>query len=136
MLKSVYVRDYMTTRLVSFKPETDIFEAIDVLLKNKISGAPVLNEDGDLVGVFSESDCLKSFLNAGYYEGQAGGGCVRDFMSSQIDSVSPMGDIIELAQTFIEKGRRRMPVVEEGKIVGQISRRDILRAVKDFAQNK
>ena len=71
MLKSVKVRDYMTTDLVTFSPEMDLFRAIDRLLAHRISGAPVLDADGHLVGLLSEGDCLKGIVyreNCIYYE--------------------------------------------------------------------
>lgn len=134
MLRSVKIRDYMTTNLVTFSAQTDIFEAIDKLLKYSISGAPVVDEAGHIIGMFSESDCLRSALQAGYYEGQAGGGVIGEYMSVQLDTISPEDNIIEVAQLFIAKHRRRLPVVEEGRLIGQVSRRDLLRAMKDFAQ--
>ena len=135
MLKSVRVQDYMTTRLITFSPDTEIFQAIEVLLKNKISGAPVTNEAGELVGMFSESDCLKTLLKAGYYEDQSVGGLVKEFMATGVDTVDPEDDVITIAELFINKRRRRLPVISNGQLVGQISRRDIMRAMKDFAQH-
>ncbi len=134
MLVSVKVQDYMTTNLITFSPETDIFEAIDVLLQHRISGAPVTDTAGQLVGMFSESDCLKTLLKTGYYEGQAIGGIVKDFMATSVDVVDPEDDVIAVAEIFLKNRRRRLPVVDTGRLAGQISRRDILRAMKDFAQ--
>jgi len=134
MLRSVKAEDYMTTNLITFKPDTDVYEAVQCLLKNRISGAPVVNVSGDLVGMFSEGDCLRSTLNATYYEGQ-GGGVVSDFMSKEIDTVESDDSIIDIAEYFIKKNRRRLPVVDEGRLVGQISRSDILRAMNDFVVN-
>ena len=58
MLRSVKVADYMTTQLVTFKPETDLFKAISVFSESNISGAPVVNDRGELIGMLSEVDCL------------------------------------------------------------------------------
>ena len=66
-LKSALVRDYMAGRVVSFKPDMDVLDAIHELVQNRIAGAPVVNDQGDLVGMLSELDCLKIALNAGYY---------------------------------------------------------------------
>lgn len=134
MLRSVKARDYMTTNLVTFHANMDVYEAVEYLLANKISGAPVVDENGALIGMFSESDCLRSTLNATYYEGQ-GGGEVHEYMSTRVDTVSPEDDIIEISDYFLKKSRRRLPVVEDGRLIGQISRRDILRAMKDFVIN-
>lgn len=134
MLRSVKVEDYMATGLVSFKPETDLFEAINSLLNYKISGAPVVNENGELVGLISEVDCLRAILTLTYHEEEVGGQ-VKDCMTTEVETVGHDEDIVDVAKVFIEKGRRRLPVVQNGKMVGQISRSDILRAVEVFAQN-
>jgi CBS domain-containing protein len=131
MLRSVKAKDYMTKSLVKFRPEMNVYDAVEYLLLHKISGAPVVNAHGKLVGMFSESDCLRSILNATYYEGQ-GGGEVQEYMTTRVDTVGPEDDIIEIADYFLRKKRRRLPVVEDGQLVGQISRRDLLQAMKDF----
>jgi len=134
MLRSVKVQDYMTTGLVTFRPETDLFEAINTLLKFGISGAPVTDENGCLVGMISEVDCLKAILTLTYHEEEMGGR-VDDCMTVKVETVNYDADIVEVAEIFIGKGRRRLPVTQDGKLVGQISRSDILRAVEEFAQN-
>lgn len=131
MLKSVKVRDYMTTNLITFTPQTDLFAAIHDLIKHRISGAPVVNEAGDLVGIISESDCLKHILSGSYYEEV--GGRVGDYMTREPATVEANMDIIDVARKFIREKRRRFPVIgPEGVLEGQISRRDVLRAVADF----
>ncbi|SIS79928.1 CBS domain-containing protein [Neptunomonas antarctica] len=134
MLKSVKVQDYMTTGLVTFHPETDLFEAINSLLKFKISGAPVTNHQGELVGLLSEVDCLKAILTQTYHEEEMGG-CVGDCMTAEVETINYDANIIAVAKIFIDKGRRRLPVIQDGKLVGQISRSDVLRAVEEFAQH-
>ncbi|MFO7704486.1 MAG: CBS domain-containing protein [Halopseudomonas sp.] len=130
MLKSVKVRDYMTRDLVTFSEHTDLFKAIDVLLSHRISGAPVVDAAGHLVGLLSESDCLRSILSGSYFEEV--GGSVSAVMTVVVETIDADADIVKAAEHFIHKGRRRLPVVDEGRLVGQISRRDILRAVKAY----
>lgn len=132
MLRSVKVRDYMTTQLIVFHPETDLFAAIDTLLSNSISGAPVVDSKGKLLGMLSELDCLKSIISGSYYDYESLGGNVIEYMSTSVEAVSPDTDILTIGDRFMNEGRRRFPVVEEGKLMGQISRKDILRAVRDF----
>ncbi|WP_020406772.1 CBS domain-containing protein [Hahella ganghwensis] len=132
MLKSVKVRDYMTTNLVVFHPDTDLFVAIDRLLKNSISGAPVTDAKGQLVGLLSEVDCLKSILSGSYYDYESLGGVVSEYMATNVDVVEADQDILSVSERFIKERRRRFPVVEQGRLIGQISRKDVLRAVKDF----
>ena len=122
----------MTTHLIKFTKDTELHEAIEALLYHRISGAPVVDDHNKLIGIFSEGDCLQSVLSSTYYEGQGGGGRVGDFMSTSVDTVSPEMGIVEVVELFLKNRRRRLPVVENGRLVGQISRRDIVRAMKDF----
>ena len=83
--------------------------------------------------MLSETDCLKVALGAGYY-GDAGGP-VRDYMTPVVETVDADMSIVDLAQKFCESGYRRFPVLQGTRLVGQISRRDILRALEDLAKS-
>ena len=130
-LKSCRVRDYMAGQLVTFKPDTDVMDAVHELLHHRIAGAPVVNDQGDLVGMLSELDCMKVALNAGYYGDW--GGPVSDFMTAEVQYVEADMSIVDLAQKFLDSNFRRYPVLSDGRLVGQISRRDALRALADLA---
>jgi len=134
MLRSVKASDYMADKLITFTPDTDLFDAINLLLEHRITGAPVICEDGKLIGLLSEADCLKAILTLTYHEEEMGGR-VGDYMSPEVYTINHDADIIAVAEDFINNGRRRLPVVKDGKLVGQISRRDVLRAVEQFAQD-
>ena len=129
--KSVLVKDYMARTLVTFKPDTDVLDAIHVLVKNRIAGAPVVDDEGNLIGMLSEYDCMKVALDAGYHG--TWGGPVRDFMSAGVETVDADMSIVDLAQVFINKKLRRFPVMQDTRLVGQISRRDVLRALEVIA---
>ena len=134
-MKSLKVKDYMTRRLVTFHADTNVVEAMDSLLKNKISGAPVVDEAGALVGVLSEVDLMQVIVQDSYYDESIG--IVGDYMRTEVDVVDPEMDIYTLAERFLKEHRRRYPVVtSQGKLVGQISRRDVLRAAEEFLQHK
>jgi CBS domain-containing protein len=130
MLKSIKVRDYMAENLVTLSPDMEILRAIHLLVANRISGAPVVDGHGSLVGMLSEQDCMRVALNAGYHEEY--GGHVGEYMSNDVHTVEADASILELAQRFIEGAYRRFPVVEEARLVGQISRRDVLRALEQL----
>jgi len=130
-LKSCLVRDYMAGSIVSFKPETDVLDAIHELVRHRIAGAPVVNDQGELVGMLSELDCLKVSLNAGYYGDW--GGPVADFMTPDVETVDADMNIVDLAQKFIDCRFRRFPVLRNNRLVGQISRRDVLRALTNLS---
>lgn len=129
-MKSVKVADYMTKRLVTFTPQTNVVEAMGMLLDKRISGAPVVDADGALVGILSEVDLLEVVIQDSYYNESAG--IVADYMRTEVETVEPECDIYSLAERFRQQHRRRYPVVKNGKLVGQISRRDVLRAAQDF----
>lgn len=126
------VRDYMAKHLVSFSPDMDVLDAIHELVRHRIAGAPVVDDHGDLVGMLSELDCMKVALNAGYYSQR--GGPVADYMSKGIETVDAEMSIIDLAQKFQHENYRRFPVMKGNRLVGQISRRDVLRALLQIAR--
>jgi CBS domain-containing protein len=130
MIQPIEVKDYMSASLVTFSPDMDVMNAIDVLVKNRISGAPVVDERGNLVGLLSEKDCMKVAIQAGYYEEL--GGRVEDYMTKQVITVEAEASVLEVAKLFMEKGPRRYPVVEDNRLVGQISRRDVLRSLLEM----
>jgi FOG: CBS domain len=122
--------EYMSSNPVTFTPDTDIFDAIHVILEHRLSGATVLNENKEVVGVISELDCLKAIINVGYY--RQGGGRVADFMCTEsIQFMPEHTNIIDAAQMLITNGHRRMPVERNGQFIGQISARSLLQALKD-----
>lgn len=133
-MRSVKVRDYMSTRLVTVQAETNVVEAMRTFLDHNISGAPVVDADGRLVGMLSEVDLMQVVIQDSYYDEAAG--IVRDYMRSTVDTVSPNDDIYSVAERFIAERRRRYPVVEDGRLVGQVSRSDVLRAAEDILQRR
>lgn len=128
MLKSIKVSDYMAASLVTFKPDMEMRLAISQLVEKRISGAPVVDDHGNLVGVLSEQDCMKVALSAGYYDDYAGQ--VKDYMSAKVTTIDADTSILALAQLFIDSPFRRYPVMQNNRLVGQISRRDVLRALE------
>ena len=133
MLKSIQVRDYMTASLITLKADTDLFAAIDILVKHRISGAPVVDDNGHMIGMISEGDCLKGIIKDIYYE--EAGGHVSDFMTTDVATVGPGDDIVDVAVAFNEQRLRRFPVVEDGELLGQISQHDVLVAVSHYNEN-
>ena len=130
MNKPPAVKDYMATALLKLKADTSVYEAVDFLLKHKISGAPVVDNNNNLIGLISEKDCLQ--LLAKGMDHSLPKIKVADFMSVKVDTILPDMDIYYAAGIFIKNVYRRFPVVsKDGKLVGQISRRDILRAIQE-----
>lgn len=121
------VRDYMATELIKLRPDMEILHAMEILLEHRISGAPVINDTGDLVGVLSKKDCLGAALNAAYF--QEWGKPVSAFMSVNVDTLQGDMDLVTAAQRFLASSFRRFPVMDGNMLVGQISRADVLRAL-------
>ncbi len=121
------VADIMATRLVTFAPETNIHAAIKVLLDRRFSGAPVVDTDGNLAGVLSKKDCLRVVFSTSYYEDR--GGQVREYMSTNVETIDAETDLVHAAKIFLNSHYRRFPVLRDGRLVGQVSRADLLRAL-------
>jgi CBS domain-containing protein len=131
-MKSLKVRDTMSTNVITFAPGDSVVHAMATLLERGISGAPVVDEDGALVGILSEVDLIQVVVQDSYYDDPVG--IVADFMQTHVECVDPDMDIFSLAQQFLRHHRRRYPVLENDRLVGQISRRDVLRAALDLFQ--
>ena len=132
MLKSVNLRDYMLPNPVKVHAQDSVLDAMQVIIDNKISGVCVVDQKGNLVGILSELDCLRAVLGTIYNEG--GIGSVSEYMSAENLVVAhPDEDIVDIAQDMLLKNKRRRPVVENGKLIGQITCRQLLSAVKKFS---
>lgn len=131
MLHSVELKDYMLPNPVTVKADADLFDAIESILEYKISGVCVVDDENHLLGVLSEMDCLKAILSAMYNE-ETSVGPVSGHMTTDVYSVSPHADIVDVAQDMLKRHFRRCPVVQDGKLIGQISCRQLLRAVEKF----
>ena len=130
------VREYMVTDLITFKPDTRIKEVVNSLLDNRITGAPVLNSKGQVVGMIDDKDCLQLLVGHVYYNRPGRDETVSNYMSNIMKSISIHDNIVQVADIFLSTKYKRLLVMDDdGKLAGQISRRDILRAVRDFNSN-
>lgn len=127
-------RDIMVTKLITLSPDMDVFDAIDRLVKYKISGAPVVDGGGNFVGVFSER-CSISLLVAANYDG-APTNRIEPFMERDVVTISPETDLLAIAERFLNSNQRRLPVIQSGRLVGQVSRRDVLKAAHALLQQQ
>jgi CBS domain-containing protein len=127
MEKLPIVRDHMDTEVYSLEPETEILDAVGFLLQHRVTGAPVIDQAGHLVGMLTEKDCLK--LIATGADANRPHGTVADFMTTAVTTISPDTDVYYAAGLFLHQGFRRFPVIEAGRLVGAITRFDILRVI-------
>ncbi len=120
-------RDVMTRSVITVRPDVTILEAVRILVSRNISGVPVTNDAGDLLGVLSEHDCLRVF-GSGAYDGEHVHFTqeVSDLMTTESRTVDPDTDIYSIASLFLDERIRRAPVIDGQKLVGLVSRRDVL----------
>jgi predicted transcriptional regulator len=127
------VKEYMTQNLITFKKDTDINVVIKSFLANKISGAPVLDENGQVVGLIDDKDCLNVLVGSVYNELPTTADTVSNYMSNVMKSISVDLNILDVALVFVSSPFKRLLVMDNNnKLVGQISRSDILRAINDL----
>ena len=128
-MKQKLVKDYMTiaSHLITFTPDTDIYYVVKMLIQRSISGAPVVNAEGELVGIISEKDCLRVLMEMSMHE--LPGGSVENYMSREVTALDQNQSILEAVGLFQKNHFRRFPVVESKKLVGLLTRRDVLRAI-------
>ena len=122
------VSDYMTTNLITFTPDQSIESVMQALIKHRISGGPVVNAKKELIGIISEGDCLKQISESRYYNMPIQDQTIEKHMARNVDTIDGNMNIFDAANKFLEAKRRRFPIVENGKLVGQISQKDVLKA--------
>jgi predicted transcriptional regulator len=127
--KKILVSDYMTTNLVTFKASESLDQVIQKLISNNISGGPVINDENELIGIISETDCIKHISEGKYYNMPSDtNNNVGKYMVRDVDTIDRNMNIFDAAFKFISSRRRRFPVTENGKLIGQLSQKDVLKA--------
>tara|TARA_B100001146_G_scaffold221995_1_gene233517 strand:- start:3542 stop:4006 length:465 start_codon:yes stop_codon:yes gene_type:complete len=130
--ENIKVSDYMSTNLVTFRPQQSVLEVMNTLIKKKISGGPVVNENNELVGIISEGDCMKQISNSRYYNHPMEDIKVEQHMVTEVETIDGNMNIFDAADKFLTSRRRRFPIVESGKLTGLISQKDILKAALEL----
>lgn len=125
------ITKYMAKNLITFTRDTEINEVIDTLLSKRISGAPVLNENKEIIGMIDDKDCLHVLVDSVYHNLPIRKRIVDTYMTDVYKTVSIDADIVDVANEFLNSKFKRFLVVNHnGKLMGQISRRDILKAIQ------
>lgn len=126
-MHSILVADYMDYNPHAVLATTNIKDAVAMMLKENVIGVPVIDEGKQLIGYLSEQDCVKDMLNDAFHCQEPGQ--VATAMQTNVLSVSPDTSIVEIAETIMTNRPKNYPVIEHGKLVGLISRSDVLRAL-------
>jgi predicted transcriptional regulator len=121
------VRSCMSANLVTLHPDMDVMQAVQVLTERGIPGAPVIDDYGDMVGLLAERDCVEAVLKASYYE--EWGGRVSEYMQTEVRTIEADTSIVDAARLFIETRLRGFPVMDDNRIIGQLNRSDLLKAL-------
>ena len=126
-MQSILVEDYMDYNPHSISVNTNVKDVVDSLLRDKIIGAPVVDDKKNLVGYVSEQDCIKEMLQDAFYCEEPGP--VKGVMRTDVVTVTPDTSIVEIAESMLKKHHKNYPVVSNGKLVGLISRSNVLKAL-------
>ncbi|MEN9434175.1 MAG: hypothetical protein RLZZ422_1764 [Pseudomonadota bacterium] len=121
------VRDYMSSRVATLREDQNVREAVDVFTKYNVFSAVVLNNLGNLVGIVSVSDCIHVAIKSGYHAGWRG--TVKEIMSPDVRTVEASENIMNVANMFMSNNYRRYPVLEDNRVVGVITRLDVLKGL-------
>ncbi len=117
-------KSIMTTRVITVKDHTPIREAIEILVDKKISGLPVVNDENKLVGLISEKDLLRLV-----FTGEVDLGIVADFMTREVVALDEETDLLDVCEYLIDMNYKRIPILKDNRLVGIISRRDMIRYI-------
>lgn len=127
--KNILVSDIMCRNLILFSKDQSIHDVMELFVKHRISGGPVVDTAGNLIGVISEADCMKEISESRYFNMPILDKTVNHFMTSPVDTIEASFSIFEAASMFSKSSRRRYPVLDKNRLVGQLSRKDIVIAV-------
>lgn len=127
------ISEFMIENPVSVNPTMNVYEAAHEILTNQVSGVTVIDENGKLLGMLSELDCLQAIVTSVYNGADPGGALVSDIMTVEVEVNDPEDEILAVAKSMLDHKHRRRPVVKDGVLQGQLTCRQILKAVTDFA---
>ena len=118
----------MSKSLVLFRPKQTIHDVMKSFIKYRISGGPVVDKYGELMGIISEADCMKEISESRYFNMPILDKTVYHFMTKDVETIDASTSIFDAASLFSKTNRRRFPVIDKKRLVGQVSRKDIVIA--------
>jgi CBS domain-containing protein len=130
------INDCMRRNPLTIHCDDNIVQAIETIFEYKLTGLTVTDDEGRAIGVLSELDCMNAVLTAIYNDGDPEHAFVKDAMSTELSTCSPSDSIVEVAQSMLESRQRRRPVIEDGKLVGQVSSSNVLWALMEHSRRK
>lgn len=134
MSESFRIKDFMNPKPVTVLPDTNIADVAKITLKHKISGVIVVDQSNTLLGMISELDCLRVMSDSIYHDGRNTPSIsAQDIMTKEVTIVSPDAQLFDVMTSMLNQGQRRRPVVENGKVIGQVTCRQLLKIITSFA---
>lgn len=130
------VNDCMRRNPLTIHRDANLVKAIEIIVEYKLTGLTVTDEEGRAVGILSELDCIAAILTAIYNDGDPEHALVSEAMCSEINSCRPGDNIVEVARSMVDTRQRRRPVIEDGKLVGQVSSSNILWALMEHSRRR
>lgn len=130
------IRDCMRRNPLTIHHDANLVQAIEMIVEYKLTGLTVTDDAGKAVGILSELDCIKAILTALYNDGDPEYTLVKGAMSTDLATCSPGDGIVEVAQSMLDTRQRRRPVLEDGKLVGQVSSSNVLWALMEHSRRK
>jgi CBS domain-containing protein len=130
------IKDCMRRNPLTINHNANLVQAVETLIEYKLTGVTVVDDEGRPVGVLSELDCIQAVLNAIYNDGDPEHSLVRDAMTSEIISCGPGDSIVEIAADMLATRQRRRPVIEGGRLVGQVSSSNVLWALMENSRRR
>ncbi len=136
MPQPVTIKDCMRSNPLTIGREANLVEAINIIVDNHLTGLTVTDDEGHVVGILSELDCLQGVLTAIYNEGDPEHCLVKEVMSTDLSTCGPGDSIVEVAQSMVASRQRRRPVIDQGVLVGQVSSSNVLWALMEHSRRK
>ncbi|MEM1113781.1 MAG: CBS domain-containing protein [Pseudomonadota bacterium] len=136
MPQPTQIADCMRRNPLTIHRDANLVQAIEMIVDNKLTGLTVTDEDGHICGILSELDCLRGVLAAIYNEGDPEHALVHEVMTVDVNFCQPRDNIVEVAKDMLDSRQRRRPVIEGGKLVGQVSSSNILWALMEHSRRK
>ncbi len=128
------IKRIMSAAVVRFSPDDEILEAIDKIVTRGVIGGPVVDHRGNVVGVLTQRDCIDVVYRAAYYDRWTGK--VSEYMNTEVGTIDANRHVIELPDVIKKFPYPLYPVVEEGRLVGQITGTDVLKTLLKFAHQR
>ncbi|MFV0278212.1 MAG: CBS domain-containing protein [Parahaliea sp.] len=136
MSNPTQIKDCMHRNPVTINQSESLMKAISIIVEYKLTGLTVVDDEGGVAGILSELDCIRNVLTALYNDGDPEHIQVGEAMEHNIQSCTSDDSIVEVAQAMVDTRQRRRPVVENGRLVGQVSSNNVLWALMAHSRHK